>query len=189
MRLSTSLLLPAFISAASAISDASVYIFDGDQRPKISSPPTLSPEETRLVLAQRLGISEYHGLGDASESTLAHINTFGGPQPGLFSSSFEEDKAAELVLIVEGISSKNEKLLKSRLSTSKPAFSISNPPSTSSNLRLARELEAQIGQSSSECPFEDAINPFAKKCWSGKSKIIHIDLTPGEVSSFRELVS
>lgn len=187
MRLSTSLLLSAGISAVSALSDASVYIFDGEQRPISSSPPTLTPEEARLIFAQRLGVSEYHGLGDASESTLAYINTYGGPQESLFGLS--QDKAAELVLIVEGVSSKDEELLRSKWNINEPQFKIPSPPSTSSNVRLAKELQAQIGTSSEDCSFEDAINPFAAKCWVGKSKIIHIDLASEKVRILLVLAS
>jgi hypothetical protein len=181
MRLSTGLLLPFFISAASAISDAKVYIFQGEDFPNSSTPPTLSPEEARLVFAQRLGVSEYHGLGDASESTLSYINKFGGPQEALFQ-DLAQDKAAELVLIVEGISSKTAEPLLNEWLSIKPAFTISNPPSSSSNLRLARELQAQIGTTIPTCPFEDTINPFDKKCWNGKSKVMQIDLASGTVS-------
>jgi hypothetical protein len=183
MRLSTGLLLPVFISAASATSSAQVYIFQGEDFPNTSrTPPTLSPEEARLVFAQRLGVSQYHGLGDASETTLSYISQFGGPQDTLFQ-DLAQDKAAELVLIVEGISPKNSKpLFSGAWSSIKPAFMISNPPSSFSNLVLARELQAQVGTSSPKCPFEDTINPFDKKCWNGKAKIMQLDLAPGKVS-------
>lgn len=182
MRLSTGLLLPAFISVASATSSAQVYIFQGEDFPNTSTPPTLSPEEARLVFAQRLGVSQYHRLGDASETTLSYISQFGGSQESLFQ-DLAQDKAAELVLIVEGISPKNnEPLFSGAWSSIKPAFMISNPPSSFSNLVLARELQAQVGTSSPKCPFEDTINPFDKKCWNGKAKIMQIDLAPGKAS-------
>jgi hypothetical protein len=181
MRLSTDLLLPALIGAASAL-DANVYILQGEDFAHPSSPPTLSSEEARLVFAQRLGVSEYHGLGEASESTLSYINKFGGPQETLFQSSAQY-KAAELVLIVEGISSKTADELLKTWSPMKPAFTISNPPSTSSNSKLAKELQAQVGTDGAECPIKDAINPFNEKCWSGKSKIMQIDFASKTVRS------
>lgn len=183
MRLSSSLLLQALISAASAISDASVYIVQGDKLPEFSTPPTLSPAEARLVFAQRLGVSEYHGLGDASEETLSYINAFGGRQESLFS-DLAQDKAAELVVMVEGISSEAAEPILKRWTLNKPEFTISNPPSTSSNIRLATELQAHIGPSSSECSVEEQINPFQKNCFEGKSKIMHLDLKTIEVSNY-----
>lgn len=179
MKLSRSLLLPVIIGAASAIPDAKVYIFQGEEFPNTSTPPTLLPEEARLVFAQRLGVSEYHGLGDVSESALSHINKFGGPQESLFE-ELAHDKAAELILIVEGISSKTAKPLLNAWSSIKPAFTISKPPSSSSNLKLAKELQAQVGTSPT-CAFEDTINPADRKCWNGKSKIMQIDLISGKV--------
>src|SRR2546421_11920297 len=106
MRL-TSLAVSLFAAASvSAASEATVYLFTGgDERPTTSNPPTLSPEQARLVFAQRLGASQYHGLGDASESTLSYINKFGGHGKSLFQDSVE-DKAAELVMIIEGVSTK-----------------------------------------------------------------------------------
>jgi hypothetical protein len=174
MRFSTGLLLPVLIGAASAIPDAKVYLFQGEDFPNTSTPPTISPEEARLVFAQRLGISQYHGVGEVSEKALSHINKFGGPQELLFQDS-AHDKAAELVLIVEGISSKTAEPLLSAWSSIKPAFTISNPPSSSSNLKLAKELQAQVGTSPT-CALEDAINPADRKCWTRKSKIMQVDV-------------
>merc|ERR1712093_458352 len=93
MKLTTSFLLPLLVGAASAITDASVYIFDAAKRPS-TSPPSLSPEQARLVFAQRLGASQYHGIGDASEVTLSYVNRFGGPQESLFQD--KTDKVAEI---------------------------------------------------------------------------------------------
>merc|ERR1712093_49028 len=117
MKLTTSFLLPLLVGAASAITDASVYIFDAAKRPS-TSPPSLSPEQARLVFAQRLGASQYHGIGDASEVTLSYVNRFGGPQESLFQG--KTDKVAELVLIVEGVSSETAEPLLKEWSTIEP---------------------------------------------------------------------
>lgn len=178
MKLSAGLLLPALIgtaSAAAAVSDAKVYLFQGQEWPSASNPPTLSPEEARLVFAQRLGVSQYHGIGDASESTLAHINTFGGLQKSIFQDS-GRDKAAELVLLVQGVSSKTAEPLLSAWSSINPAFKISHAPSPKLNLRLMEDLQRQVGQVK-DCFFEDTINPFNDKCWDGKSKAIFMDVS------------
>lgn len=172
MKLSARLLLPAVLGAAlvSAFNDGSVFIFQGDEWPNSLNPPTLSPEEARLVFAQRLGVSQYHGIGDASESTLAHINTFGGGQDSIFQDS-RQDKAAELVLLVQGVSSRTAKPLIDAWSSYKPAFKISNAPSANANQRFIEDLQQQLGQTKS-CPLEDAINPFNDKCWDGKANAL-----------------
>lgn len=189
MKLSAGLFLPALIGAASAVvSDASVYIFQGQEWPSTSNPPTLSPEEARLVFAQRLGVSQYHSIGDASESTLAHINTFGGRQESIFQDS-GRDKAAELVLFVQGVSSKTAEPLLSAWSSINPAFTISNVPSPKANLRLIEDLQRQVGQVKG-CFFEDTINPFNDKCWDGKTKAIFMDLNKrGDDTAITDLIA
>jgi len=162
------------------LSDASVYIFQGDEWPNASTPPTLTPEQARLVFAQRLGASRYHKLGDADERTLAYINKFGGNGDSLFHEA-GKDKAAELVLIVEGVSSNTAEPLLEAWSSLTPAFTISAPPSLTANKRLVEDMDQQCGKGSKTCAFEDAVNPFNAECWNGKSKIVHFDL--GDVKS------
>lgn len=175
MRLSTSLLLPLYAGAATAITDAKVYIFPDNGWSNAANPPALSPEETRLVFAQRLGVSQYHSLDGAADDTLSYINRFGGRQMGLFE-TVDDDKAAELVLFVEGASAKNAGPFLDAWSSIQPAFTISNPPSSSENLELVFQMDRQLGSTSQDCPFEEAINPGNRRCWKGKSKIIQIDL-------------
>jgi hypothetical protein len=169
-------LLPALLGAASAASEqASVYIFQGSSSSPSSNPPTLTPEQARLVFAQRLGISQFHGLGDAKESTLSYINKFGGRrEESLFEDEAQQDQAAELVLVVEDVEAVSKPLL-SAWESIKPAFTISNPPSMLANRRLMVDLNNQAGERKN-CALEDAINPFEVNCWSGKSKVIHFDL-------------
>merc|ERR1711964_507889 len=177
MKLTTSFLLPLLVGAASAITDASVYIFDAAKRPS-TSPPSLSPEQARLVFAQRLGASQYHGIGDASEVTLSYVNRFGGPQESLFQD--KTDKVAELVLIVEGVSSETAEPLLKEWSTIEPDFTISHPPSLVANKKLVLDIYKQSGHDSQNCPLDNAINPFDANCWTGRSKAIHFDLASSE---------
>ena len=183
MRL-TSLAVSLFAAASvSAASEATVYLFTGgDERPTTSNPPTLSLEQARLVFAQRLGASQYHGLGDASESTLSYINKFGGRGKSLFQDSVE-DKAAELVMIIEGVSTKTAKPLLDAWSSITPAFTISNPPSMKVNQKLGKDLLRQVSQDK-VCSLEEAINPFESKCWNGKSNLIHVDLLKVRLEMF-----
>ena len=139
MKLPTSLLLPLYVGAATAttaIADAKVYIFPDDGQSNGSNRPALSPEEARLVFAQRLGVSRYHSLDGAGDNTLSYINRFGGRQKALFE-AVDDHKAAELVLFVEGVSAKNAGPLLEAWSSIQPAFTIYNPPSSSENLELS----------------------------------------------------
>lgn len=180
MRLSATL-LPALLGVASAASEpASVYILQASESPS-SNPPTLTPEQARLVIAQRLSISQYHGLGDVSDSTLSYINRFGGQyKASLFEDAASQDQATELVLVVEGVSKAQLKNWESL----RPAFTISNPPSPPANKKLVLDLNKQAGEKE-DCALEDAINPYEVKCWNGKSKVIHFDLA-GKVGIFQK---
>ena len=182
MKLTSRLFVPVLIGATSAALDASVYLFEGHEWPSTSKPPTLSTEEAGLVFAQRLGVSQYHGIGDASESALTYINTFGGRQGSIFQDS-GRDKAAELVLVVQDVSSKTAEPLLSAWSSITPAFTISNPPTSKSNLRFVEDLQRQVGQGKA-CVIEDDINPFNHMCWNGKTtKAIYMNLSTDDVRS------
>lgn len=185
MKLIQSLLLPAFIGAASAASDATVYLFQDKVGQDSSNTPTLSPEQARLVFAQRLGISQYHGLGDASESTISYINQFGGQEESLFQDAVG-DKVAELVVIVEGVGAPPTVAasLSSAWAAYKPAFKISGAPSSKANKILVSDLRRQLGVEE-KCKLEEldsAINPLDSSCWNGGSNVVHFDMGSEKVS-------
>ncbi len=185
MKLPGTLLLPLLVGAASATPEASVYIFPATTPPSTSTPPSLSPEQARLVFAQRLGASQYHGLGKTSEDTISYINQFGGHGESLFEGV--KDKAPELVLVVEGVSEQTAGPLFQAWSSIKPAFTMKNPPSVVANSKLIADLMEQTGKDSGACrsqKLQDAINPFDSKCWEGKSKIFKYDLTRAKVLIF-----
>ncbi|KAI9647992.1 hypothetical protein NHQ30_002620 [Ciborinia camelliae] len=176
MKLSSSFLLPFLASTVCAASNpARAYIFEGQQWPNnLASPPALSPNEARLILAQRLGVSQFHDVGSVDRSAIQHINKFGGQLKSLFKDA-PKDRAAELVMIVEGVSEETAGPVLDAWSSINPAFTISNPPSVRTTRKLADDLELQVGEAK-KCSLEEAINPFADECWNGNSKIMHIDL-------------
>jgi hypothetical protein len=57
----------------------------------------ISPENARLVIAHRLGLSAYHQLENADDNTLSILNKHQKP---LFS---EEHPSRKLLVIVEGV--------------------------------------------------------------------------------------
>ena len=175
MKLSSSLLAPAFLGAACAASEAAnVFLFSNTEFPNQSSPPTLSPDAAALVIAQRVGVSQYHNLEDASEDVLNHINNFGGSRPQLFGDSISNAGRPQLVLMVDGV-----KQPLSMLDYISPAFRMSSPPSKLSNKRFIADLRAQIGSPASprDCSFEEKVNPLISDCWNSLSNVVHLDMT------------
>ncbi|CAF9931153.1 MAG: hypothetical protein HETSPECPRED_007813 [Heterodermia speciosa] len=124
------------ISAAS--SEAQVYIFPESTQPQ-SQPPSISPNDARLLFAQQLGVSEYHSIGDAGESTLHLLNACAGRQRPLFSDE-GRNGPWRLLLIVEGVEHP-EDLLDTK--SIEPTFTIHDPPSSSANLDLILHLLQQ----------------------------------------------
>jgi hypothetical protein len=84
-----------------ALPEAYVYLSDGRQQYH-TKPPSISPHEARLLFAQRLGLSSYHSLGDVSESTLEHLNLYGGAQKQLFHEE-QWQSLSRLLAVVEGV--------------------------------------------------------------------------------------
>lgn len=166
--------MPALITAASAASDAGVFVFQAGELPTTSSPPTLSPEQARLVFAQRLGVSRYHSLKDASEETLSHINTFGILRSDPFE-LVDGHVANEVVLMIEGASTEVEKALRKQLPKT-PNFYISSPPTTKANAKLAQDMSKQWGKVD-KCELKDHIKDSAADCWAKESKVLHYDLS------------
>jgi len=91
----------AVAQASAALPEAHVYLSDSSQQDH-SKPPSISPHEASLLFAQRLGLSSYHSLGDVSESTLEHLDLYGGAQRRLFHEE-QWQGPSRLLAVVEGV--------------------------------------------------------------------------------------
>ena len=90
----------AALQTYAALSEASVYFFDKNTNPSEAQPPSVSPSTARLLLAQRLGLSQYHSLKGAGDSTIKYLNALGGTQNPIFSD--EEQEPLKLLIFIEG---------------------------------------------------------------------------------------
>ena len=88
---------------------ASVYLLDQDLQPSArgSSVPTVEPSTARLLLAQRLGISQYHSLENPDDLTLQLLNRFRGTQSSLFSEVEKDEGKHKVLILVEGVNKAN----------------------------------------------------------------------------------
>ena len=88
MKVSSTLAWAILASAVSASSsDACVGTLDRPRRPS-ANPAVTSPEVARLAFAKRLGLSQYHALGDVGNEILELLDHLPGASPQLF---FHED--------------------------------------------------------------------------------------------------
>lgn len=95
--------IPEFAAAATA----HVYIHDAQPRPRSDAhATTLSPVSTRLVLAQRAGVEDYHRSDLLRAEVIDAINEFGTRTP-LFTT--EDDGARKAFILVEGDESTESK--------------------------------------------------------------------------------
>lgn len=83
---------------------ALVYISDVVPLPAKAEPPFISPNTARLLFAQRLGLSQYHSLEDADESTLDILNSYGGIQQQIFAREVQTQGLERVLIIVDGVS-------------------------------------------------------------------------------------
>lgn len=91
MKLSLPLLVPALACLAQADS-GNLYIYDSDLQAASPASTTVSPETARLIIASRLGLDQFHDIGDASEKTIQAINQLSADQ-NLFTTSAEKSVA------------------------------------------------------------------------------------------------
>lgn len=161
--------LATTLSAASE--PASVYLFP-EQRSS-SSAPTLTTEEARLIITQRLGVSQYHSLHHASKATLEFINTFGGQRSLLFSDDSKHDSGSYLVMIVEGVSLKLERLMMESFQFTEPSFKILNPPSETANKHFISDMIQ--GEAHIHCNLDD-FNLLSEQRLTGRSGFVQFGL-------------
>lgn len=77
-----------------------VYLSESGNTPQESQ--TLTPSNARLVLAQRLGLGEFHSLERAEETTLNAINAFGGGASQLFN-AVQPRHLSRAIVLLEGV--------------------------------------------------------------------------------------
>lgn len=103
MKLSLELLCaPLLVAVALAAPDASIYISGS---PVDVPRHSLSPDATRLLLARRLGLSQYHSLEGAYESILKILNDFGGEQRALLPTEEQGLSHQRNLMVIDGVES------------------------------------------------------------------------------------
>ena len=104
MKLFASLLWVSSALEASFVA-AEAFIYTSDVPPLSSKActPSISPNTARLLFARRLGLSQYHSLDGADESTLDILNTYGGKQQQLFAHEEHTRSKNRLLLIIDGV--------------------------------------------------------------------------------------
>ncbi|KAL8936772.1 MAG: hypothetical protein Q9216_004757 [Gyalolechia sp. 2 TL-2023] len=135
---------PLLIAVGLAAPDAYIHISGS---PVDVPQHSLSPSETRLLLARRLGLSQYHSLKDADESTLKILNDFGGNQQVLLSTDEQRLSHQRNLIVIDGVENPGEF---TKLGFPEAALTISNPPHSSQTLQLVEDLFSQARDASAD---------------------------------------
>lgn len=94
--------LKSLLLLASVVSADVARVFLSGHSESQAEPRTLSPSDARLVIARRLGLSDFHSLRDANDATIEALNLLSGkPQP-LFNGNNQVDPVPKAIFVVEG---------------------------------------------------------------------------------------
>ena len=72
--------LGTLVCSITSLPDASLYLSEIPPSKGLSRPSSITPSTARLLLAQRLGLAQYHELGDADDSTIDTLNYYEASQ-------------------------------------------------------------------------------------------------------------
>lgn len=160
MFLRAGLILTGLVLQARALSNRA-YIYsssNGQYTAPKGEAASISTTTARLLLAQQLGLSQYHSLEDASDASIQILNSFGVIQEPIFLDESRERRTEKFLAIIENVDQpegetlKGHELEKGRTDPSCIdiipeksilTFMIDNPPSASQNRRFAIDLFLQ----------------------------------------------
>ncbi|KAI9783453.1 MAG: hypothetical protein M1816_001377 [Peltula sp. TS41687] len=151
------LLLASLTESRSSSPSAAVYVFDGRRSNQVDGreTPEISPELSRLLISQQLGISQYHSLDAVDDSTISYLNRHRNQEPLLAQAPSDASDVAKLLVFVEGV--ENAQVIKGI----QPSFRMTNIPTPSSNERLAKAFSQQLA--SREGVQESCTETFEKR--------------------------
>lgn len=177
MFLRVGLMLTGLVVQAHTLSN-SAYLYcspNGQYSAPKGEVPSISTTTTRLLLAQRLGLSQYHSLEDASDASIQILNSFGGIQEPIFHDGSRGRRTERFLAIIENVDQLEGETLTGydlEMGRTDPScidimpeksiltFTIDNPPSASQNRRFAIDLLLQDQhrrlKDTSLCTFEVA---------------------------------
>ncbi|KAF2650217.1 hypothetical protein K491DRAFT_782797 [Lophiostoma macrostomum CBS 122681] len=143
MKPSWSLLLSSIYCSAAASQLGHVFVYDPVSKAAPQQPPSVSAETARLILAQRLGLSRFHSIKQASEEVIAQINTYGGRRQQLFGAGKDKEQSLSHTLVWIDDVEEIDAIMKDVDRTQFTEFTISDAPASSDNTRLIQDMIVQ----------------------------------------------
>ena len=104
MKPSTVLIAAAVTGCAYGSSPAALLIpFDVNLPHSTSLSPSLSQNDARLLLAQRLGAADDVEIGGLEDDTVATLNQYGGSRRPLLGGNLRERRPPKLLMVLESM--------------------------------------------------------------------------------------
>ncbi|KAK3111615.1 hypothetical protein LTR53_012957 [Teratosphaeriaceae sp. CCFEE 6253] len=185
MKLASSLILGALgwtAHTASASSAGRVYICDGGSTVP-STERTLSPNEARVVLAQRAGVEDYHSADMRDEAVVEAVNAF-GRRTAMWEAAAGSGKHA-FALVDDGAD------MEDLLQLCRRTFAISPAPDAASSRSLWVDLARQASPATYRSTFTDdeVVAVLNHSLWSDDgSKLFRIaDHAAGRLTELEEV--
>ena len=166
--------IAAFVGLASASRQAAqVYTLPAVDA---ETSPSVSPAIARLILLRRLkpdnqdvSANEIPASPDIDRA-LSLLNKFGGLSPTPFAE--QSDHTRQLIIMLEGMS-EAQMLELDRALQMKPAFTISNPPSSKAHDDLINYDFYGAGVThGQQCTLAAALDNFDARCWAGANAVV-----------------
>ncbi|KYK57473.1 hypothetical protein DCS_04483 [Drechmeria coniospora] len=153
---------------------AQVYIIPA--REASAAPPSLSPGLARLVLLQRLAaIGQGPSINDVpndanTEDAVSAMTRFGKTSPVLFGGE-NNGEPSQLVMMLDEMTEQQMEDL-GRAFDMKPAFTITDPPSSNAHEELVTVDFRIAGITDvNQCSLREIANPL-EECWNGKQAAV-----------------
>ena len=99
MKVSSTIVWASTAYTVSAAANEAYVCTSDKTHPSSDSPRIISPGTARLAFAQRLGLSQYHDIGDAEDQVFEVLNELPGVRPQLFTDEEPEPFPRVLTII------------------------------------------------------------------------------------------
>ena len=181
MKLSTGIVAILSGVAAAASQPAEVYLLRPTSAPATDADsPSLPRQFARLLFLQ--GFSQNGRIGSLddlpkiirTEDAVSFLNRFGKPPQSLLSETTAEP--AQLLVFLEGITTSNTAVLGRAVPGWKPAFTVSDVPSTAANEAFVKNEIGSFDAVKAGCSVESVLSAADDSCAIKGNKVARYDV-------------
>ncbi|KAF1812378.1 hypothetical protein P152DRAFT_397601 [Eremomyces bilateralis CBS 781.70] len=167
MQLFTPLWLGAYLASGVVASSGRVFLWDPDRTPAQDPDlPSVSAETARLILAQRLGLGQFHSIPEDDAQVLDVLNRFGASAP-LFQAT-PVSKQPKALVVIEGLEEPEQLVTDGRYTR----FEIGDVPDDARTQQLLKDITTQAAYLGTEHSERHRIGGYA---FNGIKHFLEVD--------------